>query len=182
MIIWGVQIGGAWSFKMESSDHTPTLIDEAAIIRETAWVRSINDAVEEVGWAWNAMAPRFVHPDFGKEIFRVKEATDKVRHYGGRNTPTWAGACGVELPPVVDVSSVVSTGAANVNGREVAVKGHAVSFKKSQRVRHSSKSDWGLGIVSEDSNQQSVHVRFEQGGDRLIALPTAYLEVIKDDF
>ena len=181
MDIWGVQLGGAWSFKMESSDHTPEMIDEAAINRETGWLRSINDAIQQVGWPWNEMRPYFVHPDFGEEVFRIKKARDKVRHYGGQNTLIWASACGVKITPEPAKSRDGVVSVANINGQEAAVKGHAVSFKQSQKVKHSSKPDWGLGLVTEDSNTHSVKVRFEQGGERVIALPTVYLQVVADN-
>lgn len=52
-----------------------------------------------------------------------------------------------------------------------------VEYKKGDRVKHPSKSDWGLGEVLENSNGQTVRIFFVNEGDKTLILE--YVQPIK---
>ncbi|WP_177420275.1 DUF3553 domain-containing protein [endosymbiont of Lamellibrachia barhami] len=52
-----------------------------------------------------------------------------------------------------------------------------VEYKKGDRVKHPSKSDWGLGEVLENSNGQAVRIFFVNEGDKTLILE--YVQPIK---
>ena len=45
--------------------------------------------------------------------------------------------------------------------------------KKGSRVRHATKTEWGVGQLLEDANSQSFHVFFEGAGEKFLAATAA---------
>ena len=95
LVIYGRHSDGSWSFKLTTSDHTPTLLDEDPIYRESGWVTTLAEAIAPVGYAWNSLKPVEVHPDFGAEIFRLKLEKDLERPPWDRHKSAWEELCGM---------------------------------------------------------------------------------------
>ena len=45
--------------------------------------------------------------------------------------------------------------------------------KKGSRVRHATKTEWGVGQLLEDANSQSFHVFFEGAGEKFLTATAA---------
>ena len=95
LAIYGQLINGRYVFKLMTSDHTPTLLDEDPIYRESGWVTTLAEAIAPVGYAWNSLKPVKVHPDFGAEIYRLKLEKDLERPPWDRHRSAWEELCGV---------------------------------------------------------------------------------------
>jgi uncharacterized protein DUF3553 len=57
-------------------------------------------------------------------------------------------------------------------------EGKSMSLKEGDRVRHPTKTEWGLGKVLEDSNGEKVRVFFVEAGEKTIALKYVTLDYI----
>jgi Protein of unknown function (DUF3553) len=178
MDIFGIQRGGRWFFKMVSNDHTPTLLDEDPIYRDSGWVNSLSEALSQVGWPWNAMTPKMVHPNFGAEIFGIKIAQDKICRPGERNKSQWVRLCGVENTLAANESLGIAPEVESLNSQNAKIQGKKIDFRKGQHVKHSNKPEWGIGQIMEDSTSLAVRVMFASGGEREFALPLTALVTI----
>ena len=54
----------------------------------------------------------------------------------------------------------------------------SMSLKEGDRVRHPTKTEWGLGKVLEDSNGEKVRVFFVEAGEKTISLKYVILDCI----
>ena len=45
--------------------------------------------------------------------------------------------------------------------------------KKGSRIRHATKTEWGVGQLLEDANSQSFHVFFEGAGEKFLTATAA---------
>jgi hypothetical protein len=94
---------GAWRFKIDGYDATPSLIDAEAIVRRGDWVPTLQDALGQINRGWYRLRAREVHPKFQTAL--LAEVTQHMlKHLGdnGKLTPhfrdtyqRWQKVCGV---------------------------------------------------------------------------------------
>lgn len=98
LTVYGVLSNDKWKFKVVTSDHTPTLLDEEPIYGESTWVPSLSECMAQIGYAWNYLSPTFVHPDFADEVYKLKCSMDAVRGDYPRVSGRWMEKCGLKPP------------------------------------------------------------------------------------
>ena len=55
---------GAWRFKVDGYDMTPSLIDEAPILRRGDWVPTLQEVLSQINRGWYRLRAKEVHPTF----------------------------------------------------------------------------------------------------------------------
>ena len=93
---YGRQVDGQWFFRMTMDDATPRLLlGEDPIHTESKWFSSLRKCLSACIYPWNSFHPVHVHPDFAREVYKLKLAKDKKEGGSEYVTEKWMRACGV---------------------------------------------------------------------------------------
>jgi hypothetical protein len=74
---------GAWEFKVDGYDVTPTLIDEKPIVRRGDWVSTLHAVLDQINRGWYRLRAREVHPRFQNAL--LAEVTQHMLTHTGEN-------------------------------------------------------------------------------------------------
>ena len=170
---------GNWVFRASAIDHTPTMIGDEPIDTKGAWVGTLEEALGQVGWPWNAMVPKNVHPDCGEAIFRAKLRQDKLHPPGNRNKQTWIKLCGVEVSTETQGRLDGAPDHEPRKSAEDQITASTNEYPRGQLVQHIRQPAWGIGEVV-GSSSLSVRVRFGDGVEREFQLPLGSLTRVND--
>jgi hypothetical protein len=94
---------GAWQFKVDGYDVTPTLIDEKPIVRRGDWVPTLQDVLGQINRGWYRLHAREVHSTFQTALLaEVTQCMLKHNTENGELAPhlqdayrRWQRICGV---------------------------------------------------------------------------------------
>lgn len=96
---YGRQVDGEWLFIISMNESTLKLILEEDPIRsESKWFGSLQECLDACVYPWNCMHPAHVHPDFSKEIYKLKIDRDKKQGEYKYVTDKWVRECGISPP------------------------------------------------------------------------------------
>lgn len=99
--ILGVEMDEKWSFKLETIDQTPMMMDESSIHVNHGWYFSLPEVLAKIRWTWNCLYPLNIHPAFVEIIGDKKVELDKLNGGNSYANRRWE-KFGVKGAPDID--------------------------------------------------------------------------------